>query len=147
VKYFGRNPHPRNNSYIPNLHHVWDTEIPESQMQGADPSEFADTLDAAFEGSFAAWQQGGMQLDAWAWESHDHALETAYGAFSKPIAVEPDVPVNACMDDNNIGQRMLHKHLVIGAAYRDQAASVVEERLAQAGIRLAMILNEAAKTL
>ena len=146
VKYFTRNPHLRNNSYIPNLHHVWDTEIPESQMLGADPAEFADTLDAAFESSFAAWQQGGMQLDAWAWESHDHAAETAYyGAFSKPVAIEPDVPVNACSDDNNIAQRMLHKHLVIGPAYRDQAASVVEERLAQAGIRLAMILNDAAK--
>jgi len=145
VKYFTRNPHARNNSYIPNLHHVWDTEIPESQMQGADPAEFADTLDAAFEGSFTAWQQGGMQLDAWAWESHDHAVETAYGAFGKVIAVEPEVPVNTCADDNNIGQRMLHKHLVIGVIYRDQAASVVEERLAQAGIRLAMILNDAAK--
>ena len=54
--------------------------------------------------------------------------------------------MNSCADDNNIGQRMLHKHLVIGTAYRDQAASVVEERLAQAGIRLAMILNEAAKS-
>ncbi len=145
VKYFTRNPYTRNNSYTPNLHHVWDTEIPESQMQGADPTEFADTLDAAFEGSFAAWQQGGMQLDAWAWESHDHAVETAYGAFSKPIPVEPDVAVNTCVDNNNIGQRMLHKHPVIGQAYRDQAASVVEERLAQAGIRLAMILNDAAK--
>lgn len=145
VKYFRRNPHARNNSYTPNLHHVWDTEILESEMQGADPVEFADTLDAAFEGSFAAWQQGGMQLDAWAWESHDHAVETAYGAFGKSIAVEPDVSVNTCADDNNIGQRMLHKHLVIGAAYGDQAASVVEERLAQAGIRLAMILNDATK--
>ena len=145
VKYFTRSPHLRNNSYIPNLHHVWDTEIPEREMLGADPAEFADTLDAAFESSFAAWQQGGMQLDAWAWESHDHAVETAYGAFNKPIPVEPDVPVNTCTDDNNIAQRMLHKHLVIGPAYQDQAASVVEERLAQAGIRLAMILNDAAK--
>jgi nuclease S1 len=145
VKYFTRNPHAHNNSYTPNLHHVWDSEIPESQMLGADAGEFADTLDAAFEGSFAAWQQGGMQLEAWAWESHDHAAETAYGAFSPPIAVEPNVAVNSCADDNNIGQRMLHKHLVIGPAYRDQAASVAEERLAQAGIRLAMILNEAAK--
>jgi S1/P1 Nuclease len=145
VKYFGRNPHDRNNSYTPNLHHVWDTEIPESQMQGADPAEFADTLDAAFQTSFAAWQQGGMQLDAWAWESHDHALETAYGALGKPIAAEPDVPINSCADDNNIGDRMLHKHIVIAAVYRDQAAPVVEERLAQAGIRLAMILNDAAK--
>jgi hypothetical protein len=144
VKYFTRNPHARNDSYAPNLHHVWDTEIPESQMLGADPAEYADTLDAAFENSFAAWQQGGMQLDAWAWESHDHAVETAYGVFSKPIPAEPDVPVNTCADDN-IGERMLHKHLVIGAAYRDQAGTVVEERLAQAGIRLAMILNDAAK--
>jgi hypothetical protein len=146
VKYFTRNPHAHNNSYTPNLHHVWDTEIPESQMLGADPAEFADTLDAAFESSFAGWQQSGMQLEAWAWESHDHAAETAYGAFSPPIPVEPNVPVNSCADDNNIGQRMLHKHLVIGPAYRDQAASVVEERLAQAGIRLAMILNEVAKS-
>ena len=146
VKYFTRNPHAHNSSYTPNLHHVWDTEIPESEMLGADPAEFADTLDAAFEASFAAWQQGGMQLEAWAWESHDHALETAYGAFNKAIPVEPEVPVNTCADDNNIGQRMLHKHLVIGPAYRDQAASVVEGRLAQAGIRLAMILNEAAKS-
>jgi hypothetical protein len=145
VKYFTRNPHAHNNSYTPNLHHVWDTEIPESQMQGADAAEFADTLDAAFEASFAAWQQAGMQLDVWAWESHDHAVETAYGAFSKPIPVEPDAPVNSCADDN-IGQRMLHKHLVIGVPYRDQAGSVVEERLAQAGIRLAMILNDVAKS-
>jgi hypothetical protein len=145
VKYFTRNPHGRNDSYTPNLHHVWDTEIPESQMQGADPAEFADTLDAAFASSFAAWEQGGMQLDAWAWESHDHAVEIAYGALSKPFPVEPDVPVSRCADNNNIGQRMLHKHFVIATAYQDQAGAVVDERLAQAGIRLAMILNEAAK--
>lgn len=146
VKYFTRNPHARNNSYTPNLHHVWDTEIPESQMLGADSAEFADTLDARFESSFAAWQQAGMQLDAWAWESHDHALESAYAALGKPITAEPPVDVNSCTDDNNIGDRMLHKHLVIGSPYQEQAASVVEERLAQAAIRLAMILNEAAKS-
>jgi hypothetical protein len=145
VKYLSRNPRSRNNSYVPNLHHVWDAEIPESQMQGADPFEFAETLDNAFQRSFEVWQQGGIQLDVWAWESHDHALETAYGAFGKPVGIEPDVPVNSCADDNNIGQRMLHKHLVIGEIYREQAGAVVEERLAQAGIRLAMILNEAAK--
>jgi hypothetical protein len=87
-----------------------------------------------------------MQLENWAWESHQHAADTAYGALGTPIAVEPDVPVNSCADDNNIGQRMLHKHIVVGTAYRDQAASVAEERLAQAGIRLAMILNDAAKS-
>jgi S1/P1 Nuclease len=84
-------------------------------------------------------------LDAWAWESHDHAVEIAYGALSKPFPVEPDVPVSRCADNTNVGQRMLHKHFVIATAYQDQAGAVVDERLAQAGIRLAMILNEAAK--
>ncbi len=146
VQYLRRRPHARNNSYTPNLHHIWDTEIPESQMQGADAAEFANTLDSMFAGSFAEWQAGGMQVENWSWESHQHAADTAYGALGTPIAVEPDVPVNSCADDNNIGQRMLHKHIVVGTAYRDQAASVAEERLAQAGIRLAMILNDAAKS-
>jgi hypothetical protein len=145
VKYFTRSPHVRNNSYTPNLHHVWDTEIPESEMQGADATEFADRLDTEFADSFTAWQQGGMQLEIWAWESHDHAVETAYGALGKPIVPEPDAPVNSCTDDNNIGQRMLHRHIVIGTIYRDQAAAVADERLAQAGIRLALILNDAAR--
>jgi hypothetical protein len=145
LQYMQRRPHERNNSYTPNLHHIWDTEIPESQMQGADAFEYANTLDAMFAGAFAEWQSGGMQLDNWAWESHQHAADTAYGALGTAIGVEPDVTVNSCADDNNIGQRMLHKHIVVGAAYRDQAGSVAEERLAQAGIRLAMILNEAAK--
>lgn len=145
LQYLQRRPHERNNSYTPNLHHIWDTEIPESQMQGADAGEYANTLDAVFGGSFAEWQAGGMQLEKWAWESHQHAAETSYGALGTPIAAEPDVAVNSCADDNNIGQRMLHKHIVVRAAYRDQAGSVVEERLAQAGIRLSMILNDAAK--
>ena len=41
---------------------------------------------------------------------------------------------------------MLNKHFAVAAVYQQKAAAVVEERLAQAGIRLAMILNDAAKT-
>jgi len=145
VKYFSRNPHERNNSYTPNLHHIWDTEIPERDMQGAGAREFADKLDTEFAASFAGWQQRGMQLETWAWEGHQRAVKTAYGALGKPVAAEPDVPVNSCADDNNIGQRMLSKHFVAGAAYQQRADPVVEERLAQAGVRLAMILNDAAK--
>src|SRR5229473_407238 len=125
------------------IHFVGDLHQP---LHGADAAEFANTLDSMFAGSFAEWQAGGMQVENWAWESHQHAADTAYGALGTPIAVEPDVPVNSCADDNNIGQRMLHKHIVAGTTYRDQAASVAEERLAQAGIRLAMILNDAAKS-
>jgi hypothetical protein len=145
VKYFRRKARAKGNSYTPNLHHVWDTEILEREMQGADAAEFASALDAEFADSFASWQQDGMQLESWAWEGHQYAVDTAYGDLGKRIAAEPDVPVNTCADDNNIGKRMLRKHIVIGTAYQEQATPIVEERLAQAGIRLAMILNDAAK--
>jgi hypothetical protein len=147
LKYFRRNPHLQKGSYTPNLHHIWDTEMVEAQMQGADPAEFAETLDAQYRGSFPAWQQDGVRVDIWAWESQQHAVDTAYGALPVKIAVEPEgVAVKSCTDDNNIGDRMLHKHIVITAAYQDISQSVIEERLAQAGIRLAMLLNEAAPT-
>jgi hypothetical protein len=145
VKYFRRNPHVRFGSYSPNLHHIWDTEILERQAEGADPAEISDALEAAFAGEIPGWQRAGIHLEDWAWESHDHAEETTYGALAKKIPIEKDVPVNACTDNNQIGDRMQHKHIAIGQAYQDEAASVVDERLAQAGIRLAMILNEAAK--
>ena len=114
----------------------------EAQMLGADPSEFADTLDSQFAASFAGWQQGGVQVDAWAWEGQQHAIDTAYGALPVKIGLEPaGVTMKTCADDNNIGDRMLHKHIVVGAAYQDTAQSVIEERLAQAGIRLAPMLE------
>jgi hypothetical protein len=40
---------------------------------------------------------------------------------------------------------MLELHEAVAQAYQEAAAPVFEERLAQAGVRLAMILNEAAK--
>lgn len=145
LKYFNRNPHPHGGSYDPNLHHIWDTEILETNANGADPAEIAASLDTAFAGEIPGWQQAGIHPDDWAWESHEHAEETAYGALPKKLAVEPNVPVNSCADNHNIGSRMLHKHIAVAQVYQEEAASVVEERLAQAGVRLAMILNDAAK--
>ncbi|MBZ5539079.1 MAG: S1/P1 nuclease [Acidobacteriia bacterium] len=145
IRYFHRIPHLNGSSYEPNLHHLWDTEILERQAAGADPAEIADSLEASFASKIPNWQQARMHLEDWAWEGHQHAEETAYGALAKKIAVEPNVAVNTCADNHNIGARMLHKHIVAGPTYQNQAAAVVEESLAQAGIRLAMILNEAAK--
>jgi hypothetical protein len=58
--------------------------------------------------------------------------------------VEPPVSVNSCADDNHIGERLFQMQLTAGQVYQDAAAAVVEKRLAQAGVRLAMILNDAA---
>jgi hypothetical protein len=44
-----------------------------------------------------------------------------------------------------VGERLFQMQLTANQAYQDAAAAVVEKRLAQAGLRLAMILNDAAK--
>ena len=146
VAYFALEPHETHDSYRPNLHEVWDTEIPEKDMQGLDAAAFAEKLERAYSSSFARWQQGGLQLEKWAWESHQNAADTTYGALPKKVPREPEVAVPTCAANNNIGQRMLAKNIVLDSRYQAKAAKVVERRLAQAGIRLALILNEAAKS-
>lgn len=146
LKYFRRKAREHGHSFSPNLHGLWDTAIPERDMEGADPAEYAETLEENFAADIEAWQKAGIHLDDWAWESHDAAETVAYGALSPKVAIEPNVPVHSCADDNNIGERLLAQHITAGEAYQEQAGPVVERRIAQAGVRLAMILNEAAKT-
>ena len=145
VKYLRRSPHEHNHSYSPNLHAIWDTAIPERDAEGADAPEYAAMLDALFAADIEGWQKAGIHLSDWAWEGHDYAESTAYGNLMPKIAIEPNVAVHSCTDDNNIGDRLLHQNIVAGEAYEEKAAMVVEKRIAQAGVRLAMILNDAAK--
>lgn len=84
-------------------------------------------------------------MDDWAWESYDLAESVVYGELTPKIPIERPTPVHTCTDDNNIGQRMSQIHLSVGQAYQETAAPVIQKRLAQAGLRLALILNEAAK--
>jgi hypothetical protein len=146
LKYFRREPHERGHGFSPNLHAVWDSAILERDAEGADPAEYADMLLGTFAGSIEAWQKSGIHVDDWVWESHEYADSTAYGALMPKVAIEPNVPVHSCTDDNNIGERLLHQRITAGEAYQQRAAPVVERRVAQAGIRLAMILNDAAKS-
>ncbi len=146
VRYFRRRPHESHNSYSPNLHSVWDTAIVERDMEGAEPAEYADYLAEAFRPDFAAWQAAGIQIEDWAWESHDLAESTVYGALLPAIPVETPTAVHSCADDNKIGERMLRLHVFAGESYQQAAAPIVEERIARAGVRLAMILNDAARS-
>ena len=136
---------PQDEDYSPNLHSIWDTNIVERDMEVGDPWRYADDLDAAFATQIPAWEKAGIDIDAWAWESHDAANRVAYGAFSTVIAREAPMTVKTCADDNDIAGRMLKKHLVADDAYQAAAAPVVQERIEEAGVRLAMILNAAAK--
>ena len=103
-------------------------------------------LETTFGGAIEGWQKAGIHVDDWVWESHEFAETTVYGDLTPKVAIEPNMPVHSCTDDNNIGERLLHQHLSAGEAYQAEAAQVVERRVAQAGVRLALILNDAAKT-
>jgi len=146
VNYFRRKARQHDHGYSPNLHGLWDTAIPERDMEGADPAEYAETLGEIFAGQIEGWQKAGIHIENWAWESHEYGESTAYGELKPSIAIEAPMEVHGCADNNNIGDRLLRQDITAGAAYQEKAAPVVERRIAEAGVRLAMILNEAAKT-
>ncbi len=146
VRYFRRWPQEQYNSFTPNLHALWDTAILERDMEGAEPPEFAEFLGRVFSADFSKWQAAGIHVEDWAWESHDLAESIVYGALVPKVPVETPAPVQACTDANNIGERMLHMNFFAGQNYQEAAGPIAEKRVAQAGVRLAMILNEAASS-
>jgi hypothetical protein len=145
VHYLRRGPHQSHDSFSPNLHAIWDTAILERDMEGADPAEFADYLEQSFSSELEQWQKAGIHIEGWTWESHDLAESVAYAELQPKVPVEAPVSVHSCADDNHVGERLFQMQLTANQAYQDAAAAVVEKRLAQAGVRLAMILNDAAK--
>jgi hypothetical protein len=151
VKYFHHEPlpnplHPEREDFSPNLHQVWDTEIVERDMEISNPHRYADELDEKFRTESAAWEATGIHVENWIWESHERAEGLVYDAFPEKIGIEPDVRPKGCSDNNHMGKRMFEKHLAIGEAYQTTAAKAAELGLAEAGVRLAMILNDAAKS-
>jgi len=145
VKYLRRRPHEHNHSFAPNLHSIWDTAIPERDAEGADSAEYAETLDASYAGEIESWQKAGIHVDDWVWEGYGLAEDVVYGNLTPKVPIEPNVAVHTCSDDSNIGERMMHLNIVAGEMYQEKAAPVAEKRIVEGGVRLAMILNEAAK--
>src|SRR6202521_4459235 len=109
VKFFRRQPHERGHGYSPNLHSLWDSAILERDSEGADPGEYAEILESKFGGAIEGWQKAGIHVDDWVWESHEFAETTVYGDLTPKVAIEPNMPVHSCTDDNNIGERLLHQ--------------------------------------
>jgi hypothetical protein len=150
VKYLHHEPlaipdHPERENFSPNLHQIWDTEIVERDMEVSSPYRYADELDEKFHAQSAAWETAGIHVDNWAWESHERAETSVYDAFLEKIGIEPDLKLKSCAENNHMGKRMFEKHLAVGEVYQSSAGKIVEMGLAEAGVRLAMILNDAAK--
>ncbi|HKW32871.1 MAG TPA: S1/P1 nuclease [Candidatus Acidoferrum sp.] len=151
VKYLHHEPvlnslHPEREDYSPNLHQIWDTEIIERDMEVSNPHRYADELDELFRAESASWEATGIHVENWAWEVHERAETEVYDAFSAKIGVEPDVKPKGCSDNHHVGKRLFEKHLTADEAYQARAAKTAERGLAEAGVRLAMILNDAAKS-
>jgi hypothetical protein len=143
VKFFRRKPREHSHNYTPNLHSIWDSAIVERDAEGADSHEYAEHLEEVFTSSIEEWQKAEIHIDDWVWESHAYAEKNVYEPLNPKVGIEKPTPVHTCTDDNNIGDRLLQKHIVAAEAYQDQAARIVELRIAQAGVRLAALLNEA----
>jgi len=142
VAYFGSVPHPEYpgaDFYQPNLHVVWDALIIDRLLDHHGSGWLAHTLDNRFAAQIDVWKLDPVDLDAWAWETHQVARETAYGRL--PIAI-PVAEPRAVHDCREVSAPLLRLHEQLGQAYQRATAPVVQEQLAKAGIRLAMVLNQ-----
>jgi len=133
---------PQTGSYAPNLHGVWDTNILGRATTGKTVDQVAAELDESFSRKIALWQKGPASVDAWALESYRLAEKEAYGKLPVRIEAETPQPVATCADDNHISARMLKLDERLTDPYQNMAFPIVRERLAQAGARLALLLNQ-----
>ncbi|HEY4948883.1 MAG TPA: S1/P1 nuclease [Candidatus Acidoferrales bacterium] len=144
VTFFGAAPQEKNvakESYAPNLHGVWDTDMVERFAHGQTPQQFANELGIRFKAQIPAWLRERIDVVSWAWASHQLAEDSVYGALPRKVAIETPVEVSACSDDQHISTRMLNLNEQIGADYHASAEGVIQEQLTKAGIRLAAALN------
>jgi hypothetical protein len=133
---------PQTESYAPNLHGVWDSDILEKATSGMTAERVAGDLDRSFKKRIARWQKDPADVDAWAWESHLLAMKSAYGRLPVRVPLEAPQPVISCVDDNHVSARLLKLNERLIDPYQNMAAPIVRERLAQAGARLALLLNQ-----
>jgi hypothetical protein len=64
-----------------------------------------------------------------------------YAKLPVAIAVEKPELVKGCSDDNHVSTRMLKLHEQVSQQYVDAVAPTIDQQLAKAGVRLAMLLN------
>jgi hypothetical protein len=107
-----------------NLHHVWDDEILDANMQGADPEDYGATLNDKINDTNRTEWSGVKSAEAWANESHLEARDHAYRGVPPIEMIDPRDPFDLDQD------------------YYDQASPVVDRQLSKAGIRLAQLLND-----
>ena len=133
---------PETESYAPNLHGVWDTNILARMTMDKTSEQVTSELDQSFRSKIARWKRGHADVNGWAWESYLLAEKKVYGKLPVHISVESPQPVKSCADDNHVSARMLKLDERLEQPYQDAAAPVVQQQIAKAGARLALVLNQ-----
>jgi hypothetical protein len=65
-----------------------------------------------------------------------------YGKLPIRVPVETPKPIKSCADDDHISTRMLELNERLEQPYQNVAAPVVQQQVAKAGARLALLLNQ-----
>jgi hypothetical protein len=145
IDFFGNAPiekNPQFESYAPNLHGIWDSAIIQRMSGMETVAEWAAALDRQFSAQVGGWEKQGVNVENWAWESHELADSVVYAKLPVAIPVEKPVPMKGCSDDNHASTRLLKLHEQVSQPYVDAVAPTLNEQIAKAGVRLAMVLNQ-----
>jgi hypothetical protein len=145
IDFFGNPPiekNPQYESYAPNLHAIWDSAIIERLRGTESVAAWAGSLDQQFSAQARGWEKQSINVEDWAWEGHELADSVVYAKLPVAIHVEKPELVKGCSDDNHVSMRMLKLHEQVSQPYVDAVASTINEQIAKAGIRLAMVLNQ-----
>lgn len=139
--------HPATGDYRPDLHGVWDKQLPERiggirrESRDRDVRRFARSLAREFWREMARWRGEPPDVEAWAWESHRVAAADVYGRLPVPVRIEPPVAVRVC-SDNRASDRLAALREDLQETYIAAVRPAVRGQLAKAGARLAAVLNQ-----
>jgi len=146
---FDRKPHASRGSYSPELHGIWDTQMVAElgdKSQVDDAQSLAQLLDKEITDSERGSWNNSTPTD-WAIESTKFAVSTAYVGLTKAngaMATASDF-VNSEVNMKCVPvveARIAAMGVNANDNYRDAAEAVIEQRLKQAGVRLAKLLND-----
>jgi hypothetical protein len=124
-----------------NLHAIWDYKLIEHELAQDKLTQpaYAAALNTRYLTKYPALAKA--QADdpvAWAWEAHAIAISTTYGLLQPGIPVETPDPKLVCAAERDRVQAL---HITVGDQYFARTMPVIDERLAIAGFRLAIVLN------
>lgn len=119
------------------LHSVWDTAFVQQVMAGRTVKTTATSLSNEFSSEISTWKSAGVNLDAWALESHKLAEDVTYGKL--PTAIPVEAPAHPPIETCPVPAKPT---ISLNAAYRKASKDAIAPQLAKAGSRLAMVLND-----